>query len=300
MAYQTGLDVDGSLTGTKGAKYIEFGKVEEDLVGLVQKPCTGDPGPTPGQKDVRGSQSSPLLLPVGRVTGVLYEASAILTAGDGSTPGQVQVFVKEGIPGPDGTIEGGEPTSGAIIRFGEVGSSEAPVTLSEIAPGFGVYTAPADAQITPGKLYSVSIDGDGNGSIDGTGSAFALGKVEWTNPKDGDTVSSADFTASWSDSGSQLGGAGYAAMYQAVISGSDGSGDTAIYVGSEREFLVKSLVSPDAAGLKPGSYTGTLLGFSGALGGGGVSISNNITGVGVTGVFSSISGSSTPITFTVE
>jgi hypothetical protein len=241
-----------------------------------------------------------LLLPVGRVTGVLYEASAILTAGDGSTPGQVQVFVKEGIPGPDGTIEGGEPTSGAIIRFSEVGSSDAAVTLSEISAGFGVYTAPAGVEITPGKLYSVSIDGDGNGSIDGTGSAFALGKVEWTSPKDGDTVSSADFTASWSDSGSELGGAGYAALYEAVISANDGPGDGAIYVGTEREFLVKSFVTPDAAGLQPGSYTGTLIGFSGALAGGGVSVSNNINGVGMTGVFYSMSAASASITFTVE
>jgi hypothetical protein len=64
--------------------------------------------------------------------------------------------------------------------------------------------------------------------------------------------------------------------------------------------LVKSFVTPDAAGLQPGKYTGTLIGFSGALASGGVSVSNNINGVGMTGVFYSMSASSAPITFTVE
>jgi hypothetical protein len=299
VAYQTGLDVDGSLTGLKGAKYIEFGKVEEDLVGLVQKPCTGDPSPTPGQKNVRGSQNSPLTLKVGRVTGVLYQATAILSGGDGSTPGQVQVVVEEGVPGPDGTIEDPMPTSGAKVLFGEVGSTDAPVALSEIAASTGIYFAPAGAKITPGKLYSVSIDGDGNGSIDGTGTAFALGTVAWTNPMDGDTVSSADFTASWSDSGSTVGGASYAPVYEAVISSSDGN-DGAIYVGTDRQFPVKSLSMPDAGGLAPGEYTGSIIGFSGALAGGSLTTSNNITGAGVTGLFYSMSGTSNAITFTVE
>jgi hypothetical protein len=299
VAYQTGLDVDGSITGIKGAKYIEFGKVEEDLVGLVQKPCTGEPSPTPGQDNVRGSKASPLTVQVGRVTGVLYEVSAILTGTDGSTPGQVQVVVQEGVPGPDGTLEDPLPTSGAKVWFGEVGSSDAPQALSEIAPGTGLYVTLTGAAITPGKLYSVSIDGDGNGSIDGTGSAFALGNVEWTNPSDGDTVSAADFTATWSDSGSKAGGASYAPVYQAIIS-SDDSSDAAIYVGTDREFLVKSATRPDSEDLLPGTYTGSIVGFSGALSSNGLTTSNNISGLGVTGQFYSMSASSSPITFTVE
>jgi len=298
VAYQTGLDVDGSLTGIKGAKYIEFGKVDEDLVGLVTKPCTGDLGPTPGQKNVRGSQNSPLTLKVGRVTGVLYQASAILTAGDGSTPGQITVIVEEGIPGEDGSIEDPQPTSGAKVWFNEVGSSAAALSLGELAAGSGYYASLTGAAITPGKLYSVSIDGDGNGSIDGTGTAFALGAVEWTNPTDGDTVSAAKFTASWSDSGSDAGGASYAPVYQAVFSATDGS-DAAIYVGTEREFLVKSAVMTDSD-LAPGTYTASVLGFSGAISSNGLTTSNNITGQGVTGQFYSMSSSSNQITFTVK
>src|SRR6478752_5183757 len=284
VAYQTGLDVDGSLTGIKGAKYIEFGKVVEDLVGLAQKPCTGEPSATPGQKDVLGSQNSPLTLKVGRVTGVLYQATAILSGGDSSTSGQIQVVVEEGVPGDDGTIEAPMPTSGAKVWFNEVGSTDAPLSLSELAPG---------------KLYSVAIDGDGNGSIDGTGTAFALGEVTWTNPNDGDTVSASKFTASWTDSGTGASSAAYAPVYQAVLSSTDGT-DAAIYVGTDREFLVKSSFMPDAD-LQPGSYTASVIGFSGALTGNAVtSTSNNITGQGVTGQFYSMSSSSNEITFTVK
>jgi hypothetical protein len=297
-AYQTGLDVDGSLTGIKGAKYIEFGKVEEDLVGLVQKPCTGDPSPTPGQKDVRGSQNSPLTLKVGRITGVLYQATAIMTGGDGSTPGQVQVVVEEGIPGDDGTIEDPMPTSGAKVYFNEVGSSEAPISLGELAPNSGLYMSLTGAPVTPGKLYAVSIDGDGNGSIDGTGRAFALGAIEWTNPTDGASVKAANFTASWSDSGSKVGGSAYAPVYQAVISSSDSS-DGAIYQGTDREFLVKSFATADSD-LQPGTYTASVFGFSGALSSNGVTTSNNITGQGVTGQFYSMSSTSNEIAFTVK
>ena len=302
VAYQTGLDVDGTLTGMKGAKYIEFGKVEEDLVGLVQKPCTGDPGPTPGQANVRGSAGTPLVLEIGRITGLLYQATAILSADDNGFPGQMEVILEQGVPGPDGTITDPTPASGARMTFGEASGAAAPVMLTEIAAGTGFYTVPAGVPITAGKLYLLSIDGDGNGSVDGVGTAFALGSVTWTNPTDGATVPSAGFTARWSDSGSALGGAAYAPVYDAIITGTATTAtDGAFYFGTDRQFLVKSSFMPDAPGLQPGTYTGSLTGFSGALAGGSVTISNNITGAGVTGLFySSSSGSDNMITFTVQ
>jgi hypothetical protein len=297
VAYQTGIDVDGSLTGIKGAKYIEFGKVDEELVGLVQKPCTGDPAPTPGQTGVRGSQGSPLVLKIGRITGVLYEATAILAADQDGKPGQIQVVLEEGVPGPDGKIVAPMPASGAKITLTEAGS--APVMLPELAPGTGYYTVPAGVKITAGKSYLLSIDGDGNGSIDGTGSVFALGTLAWTNPTDGATVASAGLTATWSDTGT-VGGAGYAPVYEVVINQEGGaSTDGAIYVGTDRQFAVKSLLMPDAAGLLPGMYTGSLIGFSGPFAGSG-NTSNNITGMGVTGEFYSFSGQEAKITFTVQ
>jgi len=295
-AYQTGIDVDGSLTGIKGAKYIEFGKVEEELVGLVQKPCTGDPGPTPNQPAVRGSQAMPLQLKIGRVTGVLYQATAILSSDQNGTPGQVQVIMEQGLPGPDGEIVDGMPASGAKITLTEAGG--APTMLTELAPGTGIYSVLAGVKITAGKSYLLSIDGDGNGSIDGTSSIFALGKVTWTNPTNGATVAGASFTASWSDTGSALGGAAYAPLYYATISAQGGTSDAAIYIGTDRQFMPRSLLMP-MAGLTPGTYKASIIGFSGPFAASG-STTNNITGTGVTGIFYSISGTGEDVTFTVQ
>jgi hypothetical protein len=295
-AYQTGIDVDGSLTGLKGAKYIEFGKVEEELVGLVQKPCTGDPGPTPGQASVRGSQAMPLVVKIGRVTGVLYEATAILTSAEDGKPGQVQVILEQGLPGPDGEIVDGMPASGAKITLTE--GNGAPAMLAELAPGTGFYSIAAGVTITAGKSYRLAIDGDGNGSIDGTSSIFALGKVTWTNPTAGAVVSAANFTASWTDSGSALGGAAYAPLYYAVISGESGVTDGAVYIGTDRQFMPRSLVMP-MAGLTPGAYKASITGFSGPFAATG-STTNNITGTGVTGIFYSASTMQGMISFTVQ
>jgi hypothetical protein len=293
-AYQTGIDVDGSLTGIAGAKYIEFGKVEEDLVGLVQKPCTGDPSPTQGQANVRGSQGMPVTLTIGRLTGVLYEANAILSSDEDGKPGQVEVILEQGLPGPDGKIVDAMPAGGAKITLTEGGG--APVMLMELAPGTGLYTIPMGLKITAGKSYLLSIDGDGNGSIDGTATIFALGNLAWTAPTDGATVASG-FTASWSDSGSAVGGVGYAPLYYAILNAA-GGGDGAIYIGTDRQFTPKSLLSPMTP-LAPGKYTGSLIGFSGPFAASG-SGTNNITGMGVTGIFYSVSGQENMISFTVQ
>jgi hypothetical protein len=115
-AYQTGFDVDGSLTGMPGAKYIEFGKVTEDVVGLVQKACTGDPVPSSGPANVRGSQGTPLVIKIGTITNLLYEATAFLAAGEG-TAGNATVLLEQGLPGPDGSLDNPMAASGAIITI---------------------------------------------------------------------------------------------------------------------------------------------------------------------------------------
>jgi hypothetical protein len=301
-AYQTGIDVDGSLTKMPGAKYIEFGKVQEELAGLVQKPCTEE-APTPSPATARGSQGMPLVLTIGRLTGVLYEATAILSSDEEGKPGQVTVILTQGAPGPDGKLIEPMAAGGAKITLTESGA--APVMLTELAAGTGYYTVPAGVKITPGKSYLLSIDGDGNGSIDGTGSVYALGKLAWSNPVNGATVSGAGLIASWTDTGSALGGAAYAPLYYAILQkmSSDGVPDGAIYTGTDRQFAAKSLYAPQGdATLKPGMYTGSLVGFSGAFAAAATGgTTNNITGAGVTGVFYSFSSQQDDmITFTVQ
>jgi hypothetical protein len=297
-AYQTGIDVDGSLTGMKGAKYIEFGRVQEDLVGLVQKPCTGDPVPGPGPAGARGSQGMPLTLKVGAIKNLLYEATAILSAGKGGTPGSVSVILQQGVPGPDGMIDSPMPAGGARITLAE--GNAAPVPLPELAPGTGFYAATAGLTITPGKAYTLAIDADGNGSLDGSSRIFALGELAWATPAAGATVPAANLLASWTDSGTAVGGAGYAPLYQVTISSQAGT-DLAFYTGTDRQFTVTSAVRPGMP-LAPGTYTASAVGFSGFYGasGGGLQFSNNITGPGVTGQFFSVSETQVSAMFTVQ
>jgi hypothetical protein len=302
-AYQTGIDVNGSLTGTAGAKYIEFGKVQEDLAGLVQKPCTGDPGPTAGQPSVVGSQSMPLVLKIGRLTGLLYEATAILSANQGTTPGSVTVILQQGVPGPDGQLQDPMPAGGAKITLTE--GTGTPVALQELSVGTatGYYSGPSTLTISAGKSYTLSIDADGNGSVDGTSTIFAVGDLAWTTPTDGATVSGANLVASWTDSGSAVGGSRYAPVYEMIMSQTTGS-DGAIYIGTDRQYPVKSVLGQAGTGaLMPGAYSGSLIGFSGAFSatmGGSVTTSNNIVGAGVTGMFYSFSETQNEIMFNVQ
>ncbi|HEY3593612.1 MAG TPA: hypothetical protein VGL13_07055, partial [Polyangiaceae bacterium] len=300
-AYQTGIDVDGSLTGMAGAKFIEFGKVQEDLVGLMPKPCTGDPSPTPGQaNNIPGSQGTPLVVTVGRLTNLLYQATAILSAGDGTDPGSIDVILEQGVPGPDGQVIDPMAAGGAKITLTE--GNGTPVPLTELAAGTGFYSVTSGLTITAGKAYTLAIDGDGDGSIDGTSTIYAIGSLTWVSPTDGATLMANNFVASWTDTGS-VGGAAYAPLYEVVMTPSSGSSliDEALYVGSDRQFTVKSALNTNQP-LIAGSYTATILGFSGAFAqlSGGATLSNNIVGAGVTGAFYSISNSQADITFNLQ
>ncbi len=299
-AYQTGFDVDGSLTGIKGAKYIEFGEVQEDVVGLVQKPCSSAIA-TASTNALAGTQSDPFVIKVGLVKNLLYEATAILSAGRNGSGGSLSVVLQQGVPGPDGKLVNPLPASGAKITLAQ--GSSAPVLLAELAAGSGFYAA-TGVSIVAGKSYSLAIDADGNGSIDGTSNVVAVGDLAWASPTDGATVSAANLTASWLDTGTSANNAGYAPVYQVIIAQSVASGtpDLAIYSGTDRQFAVKSAVSAGAPPLKPGTYTASLVGFSGfyAQATGGIQLSNNVTGTGVTGTFFSLGSAPTPITFTVQ
>ncbi|MFZ2649225.1 MAG: carboxypeptidase-like regulatory domain-containing protein [Burkholderiaceae bacterium] len=304
-AYQTGFDVDGSLTGIPGAKYIEFGKVEEELVGLVPRPCTGPSGASVVPSDRRraqavgGSQIEPLTIKVGVLKNLLYQVSATLSVGVGGALGSVAVILEQGLPGPDGTLETPLPASGAKIFISEAGGS--PVQLAEIGAGSGFYGAPAGIPVTAGRAYTLLVDADGNGSIDGSATANAVGTLSWVNPTPGGTLPPAIFTASWTDIGVAGAVPGYAPVYVVVFTQTAGLiPDLSTYFGTDRQFVVSSALD-ESLPLSPGEYSGTLLGFSGwsATAGSGITVTNNVSGANVTGQFSSIA-TAAPITFTVQ
>jgi hypothetical protein len=304
-AYQTGYDVDGSLTGISGAKYIEFGRVEETLTGLTTVPCSNPITP--------GAKTSPLIIKVGTVKNLLYEATAVISAASGGSPGSIMVFLEQGIPGPDGTIDSATrtPAGGAKITLTPSGGS--PVAVTEIMAGsapVGEYMA-TFAALMAGQSFTLAIDADGNGSIDGFGTASAIGTLDWSNPLAGATVSAADLAgvdpSKWitiSDTGTAAANPAYAPIYEVIIAPASGSMATseAIYIGTDRSFPATDAFNATlGAPLLPGSYDASLIGFSGFAGSAasGFTISNNITGANVTGIIYSIS-SGPNITFTVN
>lgn len=290
-AYQTGFDVDGSLTGIPGAKYIEFGEVTEQTSGTPTS-CRGGAQRT----EPSATAADPLVIKIGVVKNALYRANGIMVGGGAGAGGGLSVTLQSGVPGPDGNLVNPLPASGAIITLSAASGGTA-VTLAEIAPGTGLYTAPAGAAIAAGAAYTLQIDGDGNGSIDGAGTAFAVGDLAWTSPADGADVAAAGLTATWSDTASS--NPAYAPLYEVSIS-SDTSQDGAFYVGTARQFAVTSQINGQP--LTPGSYTASLVGFSGFTpqSGGGIQLTNNITGSGVTGTFFSVGNSPPSVTFTVH
>jgi hypothetical protein len=111
-------------------------------------------------------------------------------------------------------------------------------------------------------------------------------------------VGAAGLTASWSGGAKAAGDPAYAPVYQVLLTESTGV-DRAFYVGTDRQFVVESAVN--GAPLLPGTYTGSLVGFSGAYSaGGGFQVPNNITGSNVTGVFFSLGSAVANISFAVQ
>ena len=189
------------------------------------------------------------------------------------------------------------PASGAKITLVQSGGGT-PVLLPELSAGSGYYSTPGTFSITPGKTYVIAIDADGDGSIDGSGSASAVGDLVFFNPVDTAVVSGNGLVASWGDTGA--GSPGYSVVYYLFITGNNGA---FYYVGNQQEAAVSNLLTAGGEPLPPGDYTAEVSGWSGGLsllgGGGGLTFGNNITGAGVSGTFYSV-GQSTSISFTVQ
>ena len=288
----TFVDSRGNLVPKPGAKVIDIGKVyEDDLIGLDGKNYSRRPGPCPGGsgQSVRAAAGeNPLQIRVAPAPEGFYEANAILQPG-----GAAFVQLEKGIPTADGDLDNAEAAGGAKITISDNAGKSA--TLSEVAAGS--YFA-NNFDIQPGRRYTLNIDADGNGSIDGSGSAFALGNVAWSNLSNGGSYSAASLTASWTDTASSQ--PGYNALYLVSFQRQGGSGaaDFATYTGSERSFQPRAQTSSPPTPLAPGSYTVSLNAFSGAFSGGNLNISDNITGIGMQGKIFSLQAVS-PITITL-
>jgi hypothetical protein len=286
----TFVDNHGNLIPKPGAKVIDIGRVyEDDLIGLDGKNYSRTPGPCPGSSVqlVRPAATNPLPIRVAPAPEGFFRANALLQPG-----GVAFMQLEKGIPNADGDLDNAEPAAGAKITISDNAGKTA--TLSELAPG--TYFA-NNFDVEPGKRYTLNIDADGNGSIDGSGSAFALGNVAWSNLSNGGSYSAASLTATWSDSASAQ--PGYNALYQVSFQRNGGSGvsDMAFYLGSERTFQPRAQTDPPTP-LAPGTYTVTLNAFCGAFSGGNLNISDNITGVGMQGQIYSIQPVN-PITITL-
>ena len=284
-ASRTFIDTDGSVSGIVGAKVIEFGKVVDDLAGLVSRPCgsTVTPPPLPPTPPPPN-----ITVRIGGVSLLSYQVNAYLVNG------AVVAMLNESVP-PNGTI--GAAVSGAIMVL--TGPS-GPVTLTETAGAPGMYMATL-ATPTPGARYTLTIDADHNGSIDGTGAVNAVGTLAWTLPTNGSTYTASTFNnVAWTDSGTAV--AGYSVVYYATIMNT-ATGVTALasYTGSALQFNPVNLVTPFGA-LPAGPYTASLFGFSGPYnpGSGTWTETNNITGSTVSGKFYSFGTPATANTFTLQ
>jgi hypothetical protein len=319
VATRTYIDTDGSISGMPGAKVIDIGQVETELVGLVKKSCRGATGQglaSQGLTDgtVRaahaeggplGSQSNPVSVTVGPAGLVGYRAMAILSNGQGGGEGSVMLMVSEALP----EEQTGEAVGGGKVTLEERTAAGATrtVDMPELAGVPGYYTA--SLAVVPGARYTLRIDADGNGSIDGTGSVVAPGPVTWTSPTDGQLLPAASFTARWTSAA----GAGNGVGYWANITPEDGTPEDSgsFYSGTATEFVPYRFnwLDPTVSNqrLAPGTYTATVSSYSGPWpmlglnfsGGAAFTLTPNITGAQMGGEFYGFGGDDT-VTFTLQ
>ncbi|ACG71330.1 hypothetical protein AnaeK_0087 [Anaeromyxobacter sp. K] len=297
VAYQTGFDLDGSLTGMPGAKYIEFGKVDDlPLTGLVARSCAGGAALAGAAGEMQaaaagvGTPADPLLVRVGVLSKLSYEVTAWVDANGAAA------LVSEGVPGPDGELVDPQPTDGAVITVtGPDGAHALPLA----AEGTGVFSAAFTGE--PGRRYTITVDANGDGAVDGTGFTYLVGEPAFTSPAEGATLDAAGLRAAWTDAAVEAGtaDADYAPLYWAAVTAAAEPWDGDFYWGSDRGFDVRSLVSGEP--LAPGAYSAAVLALCGpyAAAGQDVALVKNVTGAGISGEFFSFAAG-TEVGFTVR
>lgn len=276
VATRTYTDTDGSVSGMPGAKVIEFGKDDVNFVGLVPLVPCADALSGRARPAARAATDPDNVIirlgPIGQlnytVWGWLQDEGALVS---------LDTLL------PDG--EQGEPVGGARVTLTDSSGSE--YLLEEVTfpdqPATGLYSI-SGMSILPGGSYTLRIDADNNGSVDGSGTINAVGELAFSNPTEGASVSAAGFLASWTDTAA--GTAGYAPVYWVYIGGDDGGTGQSYYLGTELAYSPKRLDDP-AADLPAGSYTALMYAFSGAanLMNQDFDLVNNVTGATVNGTF---------------
>ena len=302
-ASRTFIDTDGGITGTPGARVIEYGSVADiPLVGLVTRPCSSTPGSNPNNQTSTepGSENNPIKIQLGNIGALNYEAIAYLL--DDSV-----IALLNEKPNDENADTGNDGVSGAKITL--TGPDGMPITLEENLVIPGMYSA----NLTPlvGQRYTLNIDVENNGSIDGSGSIFVIGDVSFTKPTNNTTVSGQNLEIAWHDTAFDEANVdpAYTAIYWVWIFGSNNSQqsfsfDSANYLGTDLSFIAKSTIN-EGEDLVPGEYSASILSSSGAyqptLGNDfSATLINNITGPTVSGQFYSYSISSNSINFTIE
>jgi len=298
-ASRTLIDEDGSISGTAGARVIEYGSaVDIPLSGLVTRPCSDEPGsnPTGASSTEPGSQDNPIVITIGNLGQVSYSVIAYMTDEN------LLAFVNTKFD--DQGSEVNNSVSGAKLTL--TSTDGFVVDVTEVAAGYYI----ADIIPEVGKRYTLTIDTDNNGTVDGSGTVYMAGDVTFTSPLEGSAVDKEDLTISWSDSALEAESVdpNYTVTYWVYLTGfqvteTEFTIDTATYLGTERSFVVKSSINENQD-LQPGAYSASIWASSGAylplLSGIETTIVNNITGPSVSGQFYVFSPSSDSRSFTVQ
>ncbi len=285
-AYQTLVDVDGSLSGTPGASVIEFGEISTAglLTGLTPVDCVtaqaADAGPAraSGGGQPGSGPDEPVQVVISELQNLTYQVQfelALDDSGGATLLGSVTIELSDGTSNP--------ATAAEVTLIAPNQTIAVPTLLA----GTGAFEL--DLAPIAGGQYTLLIDADGNGTTDGQGSLILPGKVAFTNPAPGSSVSGTGLVASWSDTASST--PNYAAYYQVVLTSAEdaGTSDVATYLGTGRQFPATSAINPGGP-LLPGPYTATIDIYGGAFAlqtADGQAI-NNIRGPSATGTFWSL------------
>lgn len=274
----TYVDNNGNLIPQKGAKVIEIGYAtyEEDDLAYLNPPYTD--GPCPAGKISTKAGESRITITTSLAPKGVYKALGLLSSDS------IIMTLQVGFPDPQGDLIDETPASGAVIKLSDGPNT---VQLVEAAPNSGYYSlAPSSTfKIVGGKRYALSIDGDGNGSIEGGGSADMIGDIAWNGIVAAGEYTAAGFTPAWTDSASST--PGYSPIYFVQASSSAGLGSATT---SALSVLLNGIdLSNPQAGLGTlpvGSYQLSLNAFSGGFQGGlagNITVSDNLTGIGLQG-----------------